>query len=56
MIEASRRAAEDAIIDQTIIMTNRENYDRFLALLDRPAEPNARLRKLMQTPAPWEER
>lgn len=54
MIEASRRAAEDAILDQTVIMTDRESYDRFLALLDRAPESNDRLRKTMRTPAPWD--
>lgn len=54
MIEASRRAAEDAILDQKVIVTDRESYDRFVAQLDRPPEPNDRLRKLMQTRAPWE--
>ena len=54
MIETSRRAAEDAILDQTVITADRESYDRFLALLDRPPESNERLRKLMRTPAPWE--
>jgi len=54
MIEAARRAAEDAILDQTVILTDRESYDRFVAILDRPPEPNDRLRKLMRTRAPWE--
>lgn len=54
MIEAARRAAEEAILDQTLIVTDRESYDRFVALLERPPESNERLRKLMRTPAPWE--
>lgn len=54
MIEAARRAAEDAILDQTVIVTDRANYDRFVELLDRPPLSNEKLRKLMQTPAPWE--
>lgn len=54
MIEAARRAAEDAILDQTVIITDRARYDRFVALLDRPPQSNEKLRKLMQTPAPWE--
>jgi uncharacterized protein (DUF1778 family) len=54
MIDAARRAAEDTILDQAVITIDRESYDRFLAILDRPPESNERLRKLMQTPAPWE--
>lgn len=54
MIEAARRAAEDAILDQTVIGVSREAYDRFAAALDAPVETNDRLRKTMRTPAPWE--
>lgn len=55
MIEAARRAAEEAILDLTVIVTDRARYERFLALLDRPPESNEKLRKLMRTPAPWEQ-
>lgn len=54
MIEAARRAAEDAILDQTIIMTDQASFDRFVALLDRPPQVNERLQRLMRTPAPWD--
>ncbi len=35
------------------IVTSREAYAEFLARLDQPPQPNERLRKTMQTPAPW---
>lgn len=54
MIEAARRAAEEAILDQAVITVSREKYDAFLAILDRPAQPNEKLIKSMRTPAPWE--
>ncbi len=54
MIEAARRAAEDAILDQTVISVSREQYDAFLAILDRPPQPNEKLIKSMRTPAIWE--
>jgi uncharacterized protein (DUF1778 family) len=54
MIEASRRAAEDAILDQTVIHADPENFDHFIAILDRPPEDNERLRKMLRRPAPWE--
>jgi uncharacterized protein (DUF1778 family) len=54
MIEASRRAAEDAILDQTVIATDRASFDRFVAILDRPPETNEKLRKMLRAPAPWE--
>jgi uncharacterized protein (DUF1778 family) len=56
IIDAACPAAEDAILDQAVITTDRESHDRFLAILDRPPESNERLRTLMRTPAPWEAR
>ena len=54
MLEATRRAAEDAILDQTVFAVSPEAYAEFLARLDAPPQPNERLRKALQTPAPWE--
>ena len=54
MIEASKKAAEEAILDQRVISVAPEAYSAFLAMLDRPAQPNEQLRRTMQTPAPWE--
>lgn len=54
MIEAARRAAEDAILDQRVIRVDHGTYDAFVALLDAPPEPNERLRRTLRTPAPWE--
>ena len=54
MIEAARRAAQEALLDQTLFRVDRTTYDRFVALLDAPPRPNEHLRKLMQSKAPWE--
>ena len=54
MIEAARRAAEEAILDQTVISVTREKYDAYLAMLDAPLQPNEALRRTLRTPAPWE--
>jgi uncharacterized protein (DUF1778 family) len=54
ILEAARRAAENALLDQVIISVSPEAYSEFLARLDMPPKPNERLRKTMQTPAPWE--
>ena len=54
VLDAARRAAEDAILDRTIITLNGKAYAEFMALLDAPPRPNTRLRKSLQTPAPWE--
>lgn len=53
MIEASRRAAEDAILDQAAILTDQAGYDRFLEILDAPAESNEKLRAILRAPPPW---
>jgi uncharacterized protein (DUF1778 family) len=50
----ARRAAREALLDQTLILVDDEAYARFVALLDAPPKPNPALRKLMQTAAPWE--
>ncbi len=55
MIEAARRAAEDAILDQRVIMVSQESYDHFLAILERPPEVSEELVKLMRTKAPWDQ-
>ena len=54
MLEASRRAAEDALLDQTVLRVDAATFARFVELLDAPPRPNAALRRLMQTKAPWE--
>ena len=54
VLEAARMAAEEALLDQAIIAASPEAYAAFLTRLDMPPEPNERLRKTMQTPAPWD--
>ncbi|ADM96756.1 Putative helix-turn-helix protein, copG family [Dickeya dadantii 3937] len=56
VLEAARAAAEEALIDQRIIMADPDAYPEFLARLDQAPSPNAALRKTMQTPAPWEQK
>ncbi|KAF1684985.1 CopG family transcriptional regulator [Pseudoxanthomonas broegbernensis] len=54
VLAAARAAAEDALLDQTNFLVNPKAYASFLARLDMPPEPNAKLHKTMQTPPPWE--
>lgn len=54
ILDAARHAAEEALLDQTIITASPEAYAEFLARLDMLPNPNERLRKTMQTPAPWD--
>ena len=52
--EAPLRVAEDSLPDRTFLSVSPEAYAEFLALLDAPVQPNERLRKAMQAPAPWD--
>jgi uncharacterized protein (DUF1778 family) len=54
LLEAGRRAAEDAVLDQTLFKVNAKVYAEFIARLDAPPAPNEKLRRTMATPAPWE--
>jgi uncharacterized protein (DUF1778 family) len=53
VLDAARAAAEDAVLDQTIIHTTPEAYAAFLERLDAPPQPNERLRKTMRAKLPW---
>ena len=52
MIDAARRAAEEALLDQTLFRVDRAAFDDFIAALDRGPDP-AGAKRLMSTPAPW---
>lgn len=54
ILEAARRAAEDALLDRVLVQVGSEAYAEFLARLDAPPKPTDRLRKTMRTGAPWE--
>jgi uncharacterized protein (DUF1778 family) len=53
MIDASRRAAEDALLDQTLVRVDPDSYKHYLAVLDQP--PNSEgFERLMNTRKPWQ--
>lgn len=54
ILDAARLAAEETLLDQLLIATSPAAYADFLARLDAPPAPNERLRRTMQTPAPWD--
>jgi uncharacterized protein (DUF1778 family) len=54
MLEATRRAAEDALLDRSLFRLDSERFNAFQAALDAPAKPSEALRKLMTSKAPWE--
>jgi uncharacterized protein (DUF1778 family) len=54
VLEAARRAAEEALLDRTLFAVSPETYAAFLARLDAPPQPNERLRRTLQTTPPWD--
>jgi len=54
VLSAARHAAEDALLDRTVFAFSAKAYAEFLARLDAPPQPNARLRRSLETAAPWE--
>jgi uncharacterized protein (DUF1778 family) len=52
MIDAARRAAEDALLDQTLIRVNHAEYEQFVSILDRPPDAE-KFARLMNAPRPW---
>ncbi|HEX3973245.1 MAG TPA: DUF1778 domain-containing protein [Stellaceae bacterium] len=54
VLDAARKAAEEALLDRTLIVVSPAAYTAFVKKLDAPPRPNAKLRRLMQSRAPWE--
>lgn len=54
MLEASRRAAEETLLDRTALTVDPKVFAEFLARLDAPPKPNDRLRRTMTAKAPWD--
>ena len=54
MLKAARHAAENALLDRTVFAVSPEGYAEFLARLDEPPKPNARLKRTLQAVPPWE--
>ena len=53
ILEAARRAAEETLLDQTLLAVEPKAYAEFLARLEAPPKPNKRLRQTMRAPLPW---
>ena len=54
VLAAARDAADNALLDRTAFEVNSKAYAEFVARLDAPPNPNARLRRTLETAAPWE--
>jgi uncharacterized protein (DUF1778 family) len=49
-----KQAAQETLLNRTLIRVSPEAYAEFLALLDAPPNPSARLVRVMNTTPPWE--
>jgi uncharacterized protein (DUF1778 family) len=54
MVEAARRAAQETLLDSSLIVVDGKTFDRFRKIFDAPAKPNDGLQRLMNLKAPWE--
>lgn len=54
MLDSARRQAEEAILDQRAFFLDPQAHKRFLAMLDAPAKPSAKLKALMRRKASWD--
>ena len=55
MLDTAYREAIDVLLDQRFFHLDAHAYDRFVELLDAPPAPNPALRRLLETPPPWDE-
>jgi uncharacterized protein (DUF1778 family) len=53
VLDAARRAAEEALLDQVYFGVSQDAYDEFLARLDAPPRPNERLKRALRKPPVW---
>ncbi|WP_033922665.1 type II toxin-antitoxin system TacA family antitoxin [Sphingomonas sp. 37zxx] len=54
MRDATVRAAEEVIMENTVISMPPAGFAAFIAMLDSPAKPVEEMVALLKRPAPWE--
>ena len=54
MRDAAVRAAEDTIMENTLIRVSPDGFQAFVAALDAPGKPVPEMVELLKRPAPWE--
>jgi uncharacterized protein (DUF1778 family) len=54
VLDAARHAAENTLLERTVFVVSPKAYSEFLVRLDAPPHPSGRLRRSLQTTAPWE--
>lgn len=54
MLETVCREAQSVLLDRRYFALTDADFKRFNAMLDKPPASNPRLRRLLQTKAPWD--
>ena len=54
MLGAACREAEALLLDQNHFSLSAEKFKRFMAMLDESPSDNVKLKKLLESKAPWE--
>lgn len=54
MLETACREAESVLLDRRYFSLPEDQFRRFAAMLDRPPKENPKLRRLLETKAPWD--
>jgi uncharacterized protein (DUF1778 family) len=54
VIDSARRSAIDALLDRRFFRLDRQAFTALSARLDRPPPPNAKLKQLFASRAPWD--
>lgn len=54
ILEQAVRHAEDVLAEETHLRLSSEQWKAFQAALDAPVQSSPALRKLLETPAPWD--
>jgi len=54
MLDTACREAESILLDRRYFSLSEEDFKKFTAMLDSPPRDNPRLRRLLQSRAPWD--
>lgn len=54
MLDSARRQAEETVLDQRSFFLDPKAHERFLTMLDTPAQPTKELRARMRRKPSWE--
>lgn len=54
MLDTVCREAESVLLDRRYFVLSEEIFRKFTTMLDKPPKDNPKLRRLLETKAPWE--